>query len=158
MGSTTSALTSAISAGLALTAGVSASPALMVSATSTLTAAISAKLALTARVSASAALMFSASPVLMVSATSALTPAISAGLALTSGVSASPAKLRFRKNFQCLGTNGHPIAPKTLKTRHSKFLKGLIQQRSTQKYLFESQVFYKCGFGVFERYLEAWEH
>ena len=42
-----------------------------------------------------------------------------------------PQKLRFRKFFQCLGTNGHPIAPKILKTRHSKFLKGLIQQRST---------------------------
>ena len=42
-----------------------------------------------------------------------------------------PQKPLFRKIFQCLGTNGHPIAPKILKTRHSKFLKGLIQQRST---------------------------
>ena len=42
-----------------------------------------------------------------------------------------PQKLKFRKFFQRLGTNGHPIAPKILKTRHSKFLKGLIQQRST---------------------------
>ena len=42
-----------------------------------------------------------------------------------------PQKLKFRNFFQCLGTNGHPIAPKILKTRHSKFLKGLIQQRST---------------------------
>ena len=53
-------LTAAISAGLALTAGVKASPALMVSATSALTPAISAGLALTAGVSASAALMVSA--------------------------------------------------------------------------------------------------
>ena len=30
-----------------------------------------------------------------------------------------------------LGTSGHPIAPKFLKTWHSKFFKGLIQQRST---------------------------
>ena len=42
-----------------------------------------------------------------------------------------PQKPLFRKKDQCLGTNGHPIAPKILKTRHSKFLKGLIQQRST---------------------------
>ena len=40
-------------------------------------------------------------------------------------------KLRFRKMFWCLGTNGHSIAPKILKTRNSIFFKGLMQQRST---------------------------
>ena len=60
-------------------------------------------------------------------------PAISAGLALTAGVSASPA-LIVSATMQLEQT--YPV--------------GLI--------FFESQVFYKCGFGVFERYLEAREH